>query len=95
MVAKFVPDRTQKIQVIRDLVYEYANFMVAAHFDLEGLPPWRTSCDDAFLLGCRKISDFLMKNTRHDDDVLSMDFLPPGHPEHGTCRFGAACGRRT
>lgn len=27
-MAMFVPDRTQKILVVRDVVYEYANFML-------------------------------------------------------------------
>lgn len=74
----FDPKPADKIAVIRDIVYEYGNFMAAAHFDLNGAPPWRTHCDDAFQLGCRKLSDFLMKDTRHDDDVLAMDYLPPG-----------------
>jgi hypothetical protein len=74
----FVPDRSQKIRVIRDLVYEYANFMAAAHFDLEGLAPWRTNCNDAFLLGCRKLGDFFLNGLpRYREDVLALDYLPP------------------
>lgn len=76
----FVPDRVQKLAVIRDLVYEYGNFMTAAYFDLNGESPWRTNCDDAFLLGCRKLGDFLMKDVRQQDDVLAMDYLPPHTP---------------
>jgi hypothetical protein len=75
----FVLSRPDQIALIRDLMYEYANLMVAAHFDLNGDAPWRTNCDDAFILGCRKIGDFLMNDTskRKDDDVLAMDYLPP------------------
>ncbi len=73
-----VPDPAQKLVVIRDLVYEYGNLMAAAHFDLKGLPPWRTNCDDAFILGCRKIGDFLLTDIdkRYKDDVLAMDYVP-------------------
>jgi hypothetical protein len=74
----FAPDRKQTLAAIRDLLYEYKNLMVAAHFDLQGMPPWRTNCDDAFLLGCRKFHDFLMNDARQDDDVLAIDYLPPG-----------------
>ena len=74
----FDPNRADKIAVIGDLVYEYANLMAAAHFGLKGDPPWRTNCADAFLLGCRKLGDFLMKDKRFDDDVLAMDYLPLG-----------------
>jgi hypothetical protein len=74
----FVPDHAQKLAVIRDLLYEYGNLMAAAHFDLDGAPPWRTNCDDAFILGCRKIGDFLSTDIdkRHKDDVLAIDYLP-------------------
>jgi hypothetical protein len=77
-----VPDRIVKLRVIRDLVYEYGNLMAAAHFDLKGSPPWRTNCDDAFILGCRKIGDFLLTeiDKRYMDDVLAMDYLPLNVP---------------
>jgi hypothetical protein len=77
MAQTFVPDRSQRIEVIRDLVYEYGNLMAAAHYDLLGDAPWRTNCDDAFLLGCRKIGDFLTRDKRDGDDVLALDYLPP------------------
>lgn len=43
-------------------------------------------CDDAFLLGCRKIDDFLVRTTRslnyartkEVDDILALDYLPEG-----------------
>jgi hypothetical protein len=78
----FVPNRADTIAVIRDLVYEYGNLMAAAHFDLKGDAPWRTNCDDAFLLGCRKIGDFLLTEIgeRFKDDVLAMDYLPANAP---------------
>ena len=71
------PDRTQRIGAIRHVVYEYANLIAAGHYSIHGDAPWRTHCDDAFLLGCRKLDDFLMKNKREQDDVLAMDYLPP------------------
>lgn len=72
------PNRDQKLAAILDLVYEYGNLMAAAQGDLECDPPFRSSCDDAFILGCRKICDFLMNDNREKDDVLATDFLPPG-----------------
>lgn len=69
-------DRQHRIDAIRHIVYEYGNLMAAGHYSVHGQPPWRTNCDDAFLLGCRKLGDFL-----HDegtgDDVLSRDYLSP------------------
>ena len=38
--------------------------MAAAYYSLHGNAPWRTNCDDAFLLGCRKLDDFLMNKKR-------------------------------
>jgi hypothetical protein len=73
----FVPDRLEQIAVIRDIVYEYGNLMAAGYYDVHGNAPWRTSCDDAFLLGCRKLGDFLMNDNRNLDDVLALDYLPP------------------
>jgi hypothetical protein len=83
-MAAFIPDRAQKIRVIRDLVYEYGNLMAAAQFALKNIPPWQTNCCDAFLLGCRKVGDFLLATERRKtrkgqelDDVLALDYLPP------------------
>jgi hypothetical protein len=81
-VVKFIPDRPQKIAAIRDVFYEYRNLMMAGYYSMRGSAPWRTNCDDAFLLGCRKVGDFLMDDTRLTyngkelDDVLAIDFLP-------------------
>jgi len=80
--ARFVPDRKQGIAAIKDVVYEYANLMAAAYYSIHGQAPWRTNCDDAFLLGCRKLGDFLMKDKRSKnrgqelDDILALDYLP-------------------
>jgi len=35
---------------IRDVVYEYGNLRAAAYYSIHGQAPWRTNCDDAFLL---------------------------------------------
>ncbi len=67
------------------MCYEYANLISAAHWDMNGDAPWRTHADDAFLLGCRKIGDFLL-NTRRSrgrdgtelPDILALDYLPVG-----------------
>jgi hypothetical protein len=69
---------------IEHVCYEYANLISAAHYDLHGHAPWRTHCDDAFLIGYRKLRDFLMRDTRSErkgvelPDVLARDYLPSG-----------------
>ena len=74
----FVFDRSQQIEVIRDIVYEYGNFgWPLGTTTCTEIPPGEQACDDAFLLGCRKLSDFLMNDDRHLDDVLALDYLPP------------------
>jgi hypothetical protein len=79
---KFVPGKEKRIAAIKDVVYEYGNLIAAGHYSMRGQAPWRTNCDDAFLLGCRKIDDFLMKEKRSVkdgqelDDVLALDYLP-------------------
>ena len=62
---------------IRDVVYEYSNLISAAYWDM--CPSrWRGHADDAFLLGCRKLGDFLMQDEREKDNVLATDYLPEG-----------------
>src|SRR4051794_36687465 len=84
-VRRFLPSREQRIDGIRHVVYEYGNLLEAAHYSLCGSAPWRTSCDDAFLLGSRKLDDFLMRDERsklrgeEQDDILALDYLPQGH----------------
>jgi hypothetical protein len=69
---------------IEHVCYEYANLVSAAHWDLHGQAPWRTHCDDAFLLGYRKMRDFLMRDKRSErrgvefPDILARDYLPSG-----------------
>lgn len=84
---KFNPSRKKRIAGIEDVVYEYGNLLVAGHYSMRGQAPWRTNCDDAFLLGCRKLDDFLMKDKRtvrkdgrELDDVLALDYLPVSAP---------------
>ena len=80
--SQFIPGRGKRIAAIKDVVYEYANLMAAAHYSLHGSAPWRTNCDDAFLLGCRKLDEFLMRvkrSVKHGqelDDILVVDYLP-------------------
>lgn len=69
---------------ITHVCYEYANLMSAAHYDIRGHAPWRTHCDDAFLLGFRKMRDFLLRDRRPErsgaelPDILASDYLPAG-----------------
>jgi len=74
------------ISAIKDVVYENANLMSAGHWSMHGQASWRTHADDAFLLGCRKLGDFLMNDKRSRlrkkdeerelDDVLALDYIP-------------------
>jgi hypothetical protein len=78
---EFIPTQEKRIAAIKDVVYEYGNLIAAGHYSMRGQAPWRTNCDDAFLLGCRKIDDFLMKKRsvkdgQELDDVLALDYLP-------------------
>lgn len=69
---------------IEHVCYEYANLISAAHWDRHGQAPWRTHCDDAFLLGYRKMRDFLLRDKRSErrgaerPDILAGDYLPSG-----------------
>lgn len=83
-VKPFTPDPKQLDRGIEHICYEYANLMSAAHWDMHGSAPWRTHADDAFLLGYRKLGDFLLNqhrsklNGRELPDVLARDYLPSG-----------------
>ena len=71
------PTRVERIAAIEHVVYEYANLMSAAFYSLNGPAPMRTHSDDAFLLGYRKLGDFLMLDRRrYGDEILALDFLP-------------------
>src|SRR5690349_1712180 len=69
---------------IEHVCYEYANLISAAHWSINGRAPWRTNVDDAFLLGYRKLRDFLLKDKRSErkgvevPDVVASDYLQPG-----------------
>ena len=64
--------------------YEYNGLLSAAYWSLKGSAPWRTHADNAFLIGCRKMHDFLMRNNRSTlqgnelPDILAVDYLPTG-----------------
>lgn len=79
----FIPSADQLARGIEHICYEYANLMAAAHWDMKGAAPWRTQCDDAFLLGYRKLADFLLftyRTTRGGKelpDILARDYLKP------------------
>jgi len=69
---------------ITHVCYEYANLLSAAHYDIHGHAPRRTHCGDAFLLGYRKMRDFLLRDKRSErrgaemPDILASDYLPVG-----------------
>lgn len=78
------------IRGIEHTCYEYANLMSAAYWSLNGSAPWRTHADNAFLLGYRKMDDFLLKPTRSKrngdelPDILASDYLPNGYKVNWT-----------
>ena len=67
---------------IAHVCYEYANLISAAYWSIHGEAPWRTHADDAFLLGYRKLADFLLKDKRPRrngvelPDLRAKDYLP-------------------
>jgi hypothetical protein len=75
---------------IEHVCYEYANLISAAHWSINGQPSWRTNVDDAFLLGYRKLRDFLLKDKRSDHkgmeppDILASHYSLPGLPRTWT-----------
>src|ERR1700733_2421646 len=84
-VKPFTPGPKQLTRGIEHICYEYANLMSAAHWDMKGSAPWRTHADDAFLLGYRKLGDFLLNqrrskvNNQELPDILALDYLPSGY----------------
>src|SRR5687767_8938450 len=60
----YIPSRGDRLNAVTHVVHEYANLVSAAHYSMHGDAPWRSHCDDAFLLGCRKMDDFLMRTQR-------------------------------
>jgi hypothetical protein len=83
-VKLFTPDTAQLARGIEHICYEYANLISAAHWDINGAAPWRTHADQAFLLGCRMLGDFLLNPSRSKlmgeerPDILASDYLPSG-----------------
>src|ERR1700719_2825263 len=83
-VTPFLPNKKQLSRGIEHVCYEYANLMSAAHWDMRGQASWRTHADDAFLLGYRKLGDFLLNEHRSRmfekdlPDILALDYLAPG-----------------
>jgi hypothetical protein len=73
------PTKEERLAAIEHVVYEYANLISAGCCSLQGPAPIRTHSDDAFLLGCRKLGDFLMDDIRrYGDDVLALDYIVAG-----------------
>lgn len=80
--SSYVPTPDLLHSGIRHVCYEYKNLISAAHYSMNGQAPWRTHCDDAFLLGYRKLRDFLLDDYRSTHgraellDILALDYLP-------------------
>jgi hypothetical protein len=78
------------IRGIEHTCYEYANLMSSAYWSMHGTAPWRTHADDAFLIGYRKMHDFLVRKTRSKrnggelPDILALDYLPNGYVPNWT-----------
>jgi hypothetical protein len=72
------PTKDEKSKAIEHVVYEYANLMAAAFHAMRETGPVRTHSDDAFLLGYRKLGNFLLNDDRVKDDVLALDYLAVG-----------------
>jgi hypothetical protein len=66
---------------LEHVCYEYANLISAAHWSINGQAPWRTNVDDAFLLGYRKLRDFLFRGKRSERNLDAPDL-----------GIGMACG---
>ena len=64
---------------IEHVCYEYANLISAAHHDIHGQAPWRTHCDYAFLLGYRKVRDFLLQDKRTKRKGVELPGILAGH----------------
>lgn len=84
MAIPYQPNAVLLQRGIEHVCYEYANLISAAHWSINGQAPWRTNVDDAFLLGYRKLRDFLLKDKRSKrnglelPDILANDYLPLG-----------------
>jgi hypothetical protein len=84
MATPYRPNAALLKRGIEHVCYEYANLISAAHWSINGQAPWRTNVDDAFLLGYRKLRDFLLKDKRSKrnglelPDILASDYLPLG-----------------
>lgn len=84
MATRYRPNAALLKRGIEHVCYEYANLISAAHWSINGQAPWRTNVDDAFLLGYRKLRDFLLKDRRSKrnglelPDILAGDYLPRG-----------------
>jgi hypothetical protein len=81
MTRSYNPTEADLRRGIEHVCYEYANLISAAHWSINGQAPWRTNVDDAFLLGYRKLRDFLLQDHRSQrentelPDILAGDYL--------------------
>lgn len=73
---------TVRLDGVRHVVHEYANFVSSAEMVTTGQhlekgfdPPLNTHISHAFLLNCRKMRDFFGKRLK-EDDVIADDYVP-------------------
>lgn len=84
MLTPYRPNAALLKRGIKHVCYEYANLISAAHWSIKGQASWRTNVDDAFVLGYRKLRDFLLRDNRSKrsgvelPDILANDYLPAG-----------------
>lgn len=77
-------DEIRRLEAIRHIVHEYANFVSSAEMVLTGkdtggralLPPLNTHVSHAFYLNCRKIAEFFGVG-KTEDDVSAHHFSSP------------------
>jgi hypothetical protein len=78
-------EEKSRLDAIRHIVHEYANFISSAEMVLTGLdiygkqfePPLNTHVSHAFYLNCRKQSDFFQNvPSRQGDNIMAQHFVP-------------------
>lgn len=77
------PLEKKRVDAIRHIVHEYANFVSSAEMVLTGRdicgaafkPPLNTHVGHAFYLNCRKLADFFQSGGRNDD-IKACDYVP-------------------
>jgi hypothetical protein len=82
-LAKMVAIEKQRVDAIRHVVHEYANFVSSSEMVQNGLdidrvpfkPPINTHVSHAFYLNCRKLADFF-QNRGQNGDIMVCHYVP-------------------